>query len=202
MSPLCQQVVGTDISPAQIECAQQSPDNKTISNVEFKVASADQLPFSDGSVSMVTCAQAWHWFDPVTTYPEVCRILKFPGCLAILGYGQFLLKNTKCEKLFKEFCHRSIYLYRHPGSTPVDNLYHTINLPLPQVERCQWIIDCNIELPIFIRYLSTTSSWQRYCLAHPGTKLLEDLQEKLSIIIKEKIISLSYTVFLLLCLKQ
>ena len=73
---------------------------------------------------------------------------------------------------------------------------------MAQVDGSLTTVMLNCPSSYFIGYLSTTLSWQRYRLANPGTKLLEDLQEKPSVIIKEKIISLSYTVFLLLCLKQ
>jgi SAM-dependent methyltransferase len=44
---------------------------------------AEDLPFADGSVDVVTVAQAFHWFDHARALPELHRVLRPGGWLAL-----------------------------------------------------------------------------------------------------------------------
>jgi SAM-dependent methyltransferase len=52
--------------------------------VTFRVGNAEQTGLPDQSVDLVTCFQAFHWFDPVKALPEMHRILKPTGRLAVV----------------------------------------------------------------------------------------------------------------------
>ncbi len=47
-------------------------------------ARAEALPFADDAFSLVTVANAWHWFDPATAHAEIRRVLSPAGRLAVL----------------------------------------------------------------------------------------------------------------------
>lgn len=47
---------------------------------------AEELPFPDGSVDLLTAASAAHWFDIERFLKEAARVLKPHGCIALLGY--------------------------------------------------------------------------------------------------------------------
>jgi len=47
------------------------------------VADAHALPLRDGSVDLVTYAQAFHWLTPGTAVPEARRVLRDGGALAV-----------------------------------------------------------------------------------------------------------------------
>lgn len=46
--------------------------------------SAESIPLDDDSVDAVFVAQAWHWVDPVRAVPEVARVLRPGGTLALI----------------------------------------------------------------------------------------------------------------------
>lgn len=53
-------------------------------NVEWKNGSAEATNLPDASVDLITCFQAFHWFNPQPTLSEFRRILKPKGRLAIV----------------------------------------------------------------------------------------------------------------------
>ncbi|MGB6295958.1 MAG: class I SAM-dependent methyltransferase [Rivularia sp. (in: cyanobacteria)] len=53
-------------------------------NVEWKNGSAEETNLSDASVDLITCFQAFHWFQPQPTLLEFKRVLKPQGRLAIV----------------------------------------------------------------------------------------------------------------------
>jgi SAM-dependent methyltransferase len=46
--------------------------------------SAEAIPLPDGSVDVVVAGQAFHWFDPVVSLPEIARILRPDGRLGLI----------------------------------------------------------------------------------------------------------------------
>jgi SAM-dependent methyltransferase len=46
---------------------------------------AEEIPLADSSVIAVTAGDAFHWFDPETALPEIRRVLRPSGGLAVLS---------------------------------------------------------------------------------------------------------------------
>jgi SAM-dependent methyltransferase len=53
-------------------------------NGEALAGSAEAIPLEDESVDAVFVGEAFHWFDPDAAIPEIARVLRPRGCLAIL----------------------------------------------------------------------------------------------------------------------
>lgn len=48
------------------------------------LGSAEVIPLPDGSADVVTCAQSFHWFDHAAALPEIARVLRPKGRLAVV----------------------------------------------------------------------------------------------------------------------
>jgi SAM-dependent methyltransferase len=48
------------------------------------LGSAEVIPMPDASADVVTCAQSFHWFDHTLALPEIARVLRPDGALALV----------------------------------------------------------------------------------------------------------------------
>jgi len=112
-------VHGLDITLSMLERAKK---NKTSDNIKTQIdlvcASAMDIPYSDGSFDLVTCALATHHMDVRLLLSEAWRVLNDEGRLSIADVGGSNLWKTPIVKLilrmaafiyffFKENIHRA-----------------------------------------------------------------------------------------------
>ena len=74
-------VTGVDVAPAMIEQAHTLLPHGAA--VEFRIARAEALPFPDAAFDLISCAQAFHWFEPHAAFAECARVLHPGGALTI-----------------------------------------------------------------------------------------------------------------------
>jgi len=55
-----------------------------VSGVTVLGGRAEELPLPDGAADVVTCGQAFHWFDHARSVPEIARVLRPGGRLALV----------------------------------------------------------------------------------------------------------------------
>ena len=60
---------------------------RVVPDVEALPGSAEQIPLDDASVDAVFAAQAFHWFDHERAVPEIARVLRPGGILALVWNG-------------------------------------------------------------------------------------------------------------------
>lgn len=56
----------------------------TLPGVAALAGSAESIPLPDASADVVTCGQAFHWFDHAAALPEIGRVLRPGGRLALV----------------------------------------------------------------------------------------------------------------------
>src|SRR4029453_4563296 len=72
-------VLATDPDPQMLAIL-----NRDLPDVRTSVSPAEDLPLPDQVVDVVVCAQAFHWFDLDRALPEIARVLKPGGRLALV----------------------------------------------------------------------------------------------------------------------
>jgi ubiquinone/menaquinone biosynthesis C-methylase UbiE len=72
-------VFATDPDEAMLEVLRER-----VPEVSARTATAEDIPANDRSVDVVVVAQAFHWFDHELALPEIARILKPGGHLALV----------------------------------------------------------------------------------------------------------------------
>ncbi|WP_179134544.1 class I SAM-dependent methyltransferase [Oceanobacillus timonensis] len=87
LAPFAKQVIATDLTPSMLTNVRNSFTNDEIDNILLIIADAEELPFLDDSMDIITCRIAAHHFPrPETFIREVYRVLK-PG-------GKFLFVDN------------------------------------------------------------------------------------------------------------
>jgi SAM-dependent methyltransferase len=144
-------VVGSDPSADQIAHAVPHP------RVRYEVGPAERLGAADGSASLITAAQAAHWFDLPRFYAETRRVAVPGAVIALVSYGVVQLEPDLNAR-FQSFYRDEIGPYWPPERKLVDTGYAGIHfpfraLPTPDLDIVRaWPADA------FLGYVSTWSA--------------------------------------------
>lgn len=122
-----EQVLGTDISAAQLASAPQ------LANVEYRMAPAEASGLPDHSTDLVTIAQAMHWFDLPKFYAEARRVLKPQGIIAAWGYNRLLVGQPEVQRIVDVFYEQTIGSYWPPERVHVESAYRDLDFPFPRI---------------------------------------------------------------------
>lgn len=128
--------------------------------VRYAGASAEHMPLPAGCASLVTAAQAAHWFDLPRFHAEVRRVARKGAVVALVSYGVLWLDGPAGER-FMHFYRDEIGPFWPPERRLVDSGY--ADLPFPYTEqpapalhiRQDWTLD---EL---LGYIATWSAVRR-----------------------------------------
>jgi SAM-dependent methyltransferase len=151
LAPHFDSVIGLDPSADQI--ANAAPDPR----IAYRCAPAEALALADGGASLVTAAQAAHWFDLPAFYREVRRVGKPGAILALVSYGVLEL-DPDLDARFQTFYRDEIGPYWPPERKLVDTGYATIDFPFAELPCPAFHIQVEWELPAFLGYLLTWSA--------------------------------------------
>jgi len=166
-------VVATDASREQIASAKPNP------NVEYRVAPAEQSGLSDGSVALITVAQALHWFDFDRFYAEAKRVLTSDGVLATWAYGINEVEGEAVNELVQNFYSKIVGPYWPPERKLVEEGYRSIPFPFAEIPAPKFRMESRWTFEQLLGYFSTWSATNRY-IKSTGRNPLEPLSAQLS----------------------
>ncbi|KJJ97805.1 SAM-dependent methyltransferase [Pseudomonas sp. 21] len=145
------EVVGFDPSADQI--AHTVPQE----NLSYACAPAENLPLPSRSASLITAAQAAHWFDLPRFYAEVRRVAEPNAILALISYGVLRLDGALGER-FEQFYWKEIGPYWPAERKLVDSGYATLDFPFGEFPGAEIAIRLEWNLEEFLGYVSTWSA--------------------------------------------
>ncbi|MGR9091094.1 MAG: class I SAM-dependent methyltransferase [Gammaproteobacteria bacterium] len=170
-------VVGSDQSAAQLRNALPHE------HVHYVQAYAEAMPLGDGSVDLITVAQALHWFDFGRFYAEAARVLK-PGAMIVAWTYSFLSVipqlGDDIERVLRGFYHDVVGPYWPAEHRWVNEGYRTIPFPFAAIDIGEFTIDVAWDLASVAGYVSSWSATQGYEAAtgnDPMPLLVERLAE-------------------------
>lgn len=171
LAPHFKKVLGTDISEAQIEEANNSLKS---ANTTFRALPAEEVPVDDASVDLLTACAAVHWFDTEKFLKEVDRVLKTHGCLAFYSYlpqieAHYKDRSEQMAKVYSEV-DDILSKYQHEKVSRVRTGYKEIFEAIPytdKLRRDDIVLKTPMLLSDFIGLIQTFSMFQGYLRAEP-----------------------------------
>lgn len=165
-------VVGSDASSAQLENAGRRP------NVRYVRSRAERSGLANGCASVVTIAQAFHWFDIDAFNAEVRRVLRPGGVVAAWTYGVLSADSDELSSLIADFHHDVIGPYWPPERAHVDDGYASLDFPFTRLEVPKFTMEADWTLDQLLDYFSSWSATVRYkqaLNADPIDVIVDDL---------------------------
>lgn len=153
-------VIATDPSEAQLEHAIPAP------NVEYRCERAEATGLPDGSVDLVTAAQALHWFDAPAFFEEARRVLAPGGAVAVWGYGDPVLEDARLHAIVHEFNRGLLEPWWYPERKLLLAGYRTIEFPFTEIDTPQFTLEQRWDLHQLAGLLRTWSATARYSAQH------------------------------------
>lgn len=165
-------VSGLDPSADQIAHAAAHP------RISYACAPAEQMPVAERSTSLITAAQAAHWFDLPRFYAEVRRIAVAKGVLALISYGVPRL-DAGLDARFARFYWHEIGPYWPAERKLVDTGYADLPFPFEEQVAPAMEIRKAWTLQELLGYISTWSAVRSVREAQGGD-ILQSFAEDLA----------------------
>jgi ubiquinone/menaquinone biosynthesis C-methylase UbiE len=148
-------VVASDASAAQIR------NRLAHERIDYLVALAEAAPLANRTCDLVSVAQAVHWFDFERFYPEVRRVLRPGGVIAVWTYTTFTL-TPAVDAVVSEFYEHVVGAYWPPERRLVEEAYRTLPFPFAEIPAPGFRYECAWTLEQVMGYLASWSAVQRY----------------------------------------
>jgi SAM-dependent methyltransferase len=132
--------------------------------VEYRLGTAEALPFQELKFDLVTAAQSAHWFDLAKFYAGVRTVMVQGGVIAIWGYSYCRI-DAEIDAIVAERLLPLIEPYWAEGNRVILERYRTIEFPFVEVEWPGFTATRVWTRETFLNYMRTWSSYRRYVAA-------------------------------------
>jgi len=164
-------VIATDASSSQIEHATPDP------RIHYRVCPAESCDLKDRSVDLVTAAQALHWFDRPRFWPEVRRVLRPQGVIAVWTYVMLEIA-PQIDVIVRGFYSGVVGPYWPPERRITEERYRTIEFPFAEFAAPSFVIEQPVTLDDVAGYVRTWSATRAFVKRHgedPVERLVGEL---------------------------
>lgn len=165
-------VVATDASAAQL--AQATPHH----GITYRVLREGESGLPGRTASIVTVAQAAHWFDLGAFYREVDRVLKPGGVVALWCYG-ILAIDAGIDGILQRFEHERVGPYWPEERRHVDAGYRSLPFPYARIDTPAFVMEARLDRAALLGYLGSWSAVSR-CRVATGEDPLVELDVELA----------------------
>lgn len=148
-------VVATDPSVAQLAHAERMP------KLDYAAMTAESAAIAARSVSVVTVAQALHWFDRHAFFAEVRRALVPGGVIAVWSYALGALGDARLDDAVLRFYRETVGPYWPPERAIVEAGYSALEWPFEEIAAPPLAMSATWSLDHLTGYLSSWSAVQR-----------------------------------------
>jgi SAM-dependent methyltransferase len=165
------EVVATDPSEPQIASAFPHP------RVRYRVAPAEAAGVEPGTVSLVTVAQALHWFDIPAFYRQAEAALVPGGVLAAWGY-ELIHVSPEVDPVVMHLYDDVVGPYWPPERKILMDGYRTVDFPFEEIAAPAFSMERRWTLDDLLGYLRTWSAVKRFEAAlgtDPVARVASDL---------------------------
>jgi SAM-dependent methyltransferase len=169
-----ERVIATDASERQLAHAREA------SNIEYRIAKAEDSGLADDSVDLVNCAQAAHWLDLDGFYAEVRRVTRPGGVIALITYALPTI-SERLDQFVHAFANRIVGPYWPPERTHIDAGYATLPFPFDEADvplfdmTADWTAD---EFLAFLGTWSATRAYEHLLESDPRLLIEDDLRSQ------------------------
>jgi SAM-dependent methyltransferase len=171
LAEVFERVIATDASEKQIG------NGAADARVEYRVAPAENSGIESQTVDLITVAQALHWFDLERFYPEVRRVLKSQGVVAVWAYK--LAKVDPPIDLVVNHYYSDVVGAYWPAERGLVEEFEELPFPFPELAAPPFEMTVEWNAEHLIGYLRTWSATQRFMAANqrdPLKEVQEDLR--------------------------
>lgn len=150
-----ERVAATEPSAAQLAAAVPHP------RITYR-QSAELAPgVADHAADLVTAAQAAHWFDLKIFYPEVRRVLRPGGLLALWNYSVCSI-DPLIDATLGHFYRETVGPYWPPERRHAEDGYRNFDFPFREIPFPKLTLEVRWSAAEFAAYLRTWSSVTHY----------------------------------------
>jgi SAM-dependent methyltransferase len=159
--------------------AQQIANARPHPRVTYAVGPAEASGLADASLDLVTVAQAAHWFDFNRFVPEVRRVLKPGGVVALWAYAFHDSGDAALDAVLNEFKYEILGPYWPQQPKMIWNGYADLPFPFDPIPAPAFILEADWSLPDMLGYFESWSATQNFIAAH-GHHPLRDIKARIA----------------------
>ena len=141
--------------------ARQLEEARPHARVFYRREAAEVIGSPEDHYDLVTAAQAAHWFDWTRFYPEVRRVLRPGGVLALWTYELFRAGDT-VDRIVDDFYRDVVGPYWPRERRHVEERYASLPFPFEEIAAPAFRLVNRWTCDTALRYLGTWSAVQRY----------------------------------------